>query len=55
MKYVEQAASTSDGRSRRCKDCMFWGYFPQEICRMCSKAYKEGFVKGVNWGNKHKK
>ena len=52
IEQLKQKASKSEGLSQRCSACCFKNTMVgsdmkvSEICKACSKAYREGYEKG---------
>lgn len=58
MRGVTKAARKSNGLSRMCESCTICRrdrVCTPEVQRVCSDAFKEGFVKGSKWAEKQSK
>ena len=55
MRTILQAACKANGRSRACTTCVYQMKGNETVCRICSKAFVEGFQKGYKHYTKNEK
>ena len=55
MRTILQAACEANGRSRACTTCVYQMKGNETVCRICSKAFVEGFQKGYKYYTKNEK
>lgn len=55
MRTILQAACKANGRSRACTTCVYQMKGNETVCRICSKAFVEGFQKGYKYYTKNEK
>lgn len=54
-KSISQVAGEANGRSRACTTCVYQMKGNETVCRICSKAFVEGFKKGYKYKNYERK
>ena len=50
-KSLMEVAAKANGRSRACAKCKFM-LSTIDVCSVCTKSFKEGFVKGYKFAKK---
>ena len=55
MRTILQAACEANGRSCACTTCVYQVKGNETVCRICSKAFVEGFKKGYKHYTKNEK